>query len=39
MARTEIMMSRMKWEAVGSPRAVGFDVQRAGLQRVSFRAM
>jgi len=39
MARTEIMMSRMKWKAVGLPRAVGFDVQRAGLQRVSFRAM
>ena len=39
MARTEIMMSRMKWMAVSSPRAVGFDVQRAGLQLLSFRAM
>ena len=36
---TEIMMSRMKWTAVGSPRAFGYHVQRAGLQHLSFRTM
>ena len=39
MAPTEIMMSHMKWTAEGSPRAFGYDAQRAGLQRLSFRAM
>ena len=39
MAQTGILMSQMKWTAAGSLRAFGFDAERAGLQRLGFRAM